>query len=74
MKLVNPYVPLQFITGDVEGGDQRCSRYSYYGSNCQRMCRPCDVSTEDAARVDNICNCIKVADIQSLIADCDKAQ
>ena len=28
-KRVNLYVPLQFIIGDVEGGDQLCSRYTY---------------------------------------------
>jgi hypothetical protein len=68
-KRVNLYVPLQFIIGDVEGGDQLCSRCSYRGKACKRLCRTCDVSTANAARTDLICTRIKVADIQHLVAN-----
>jgi hypothetical protein len=44
-KRVNLYVPLQFIIGDVEGGDHLCSRQTYCGKTCLRLCRTCDVST-----------------------------
>ena len=33
-KQVNLYVPLQFIIGDVEGGDQLCSRWNHRGATC----------------------------------------
>ena len=66
---MNLYVPLQFIIGDVEGGDQLCSRWSYRGSSCQHLCQKCDVSTENAGRTDITCTRIRVADICTLIAD-----
>jgi hypothetical protein len=63
VKKVNLYIPLQFIIGDVEGGDQLCSRQTYRREICQRMCRTCDVSTANAARPDLECNRVRVADI-----------
>ena len=71
-KEVNLYVPLQFIIGDVEGGDQLCSRFSYRGLACKRLCRTCDISTEDAGRTDIDCNRICVADVQELVASQNK--
>jgi Plavaka transposase len=68
-KRVNLYVPLQFIIGDVEGGDQLCSRYNYRGAACKRLCRTCDVSTANAARTDVLCHRIHVAHIQNLVAN-----
>jgi hypothetical protein len=62
VKKVNLYVPLQFIVGDVEGGDQLCSRQTYHCEICQRMCRTCDVSTANAARPDLECNRVRVAE------------
>ena len=66
-KIVNLYVPLQFIIGDVQGGDQLCSRFHWRGESCQRICRTCDVSTEDAGRTDLQCKRIRVAHIQNLV-------
>ena len=37
-KLVNLYVPLQFIIGDVEGGDQLSSQFTYCSKSCHRLC------------------------------------
>ena len=68
-KRVTLYVPLQFIIGDVEGGDQLCSRQSYRGKACKRLCRTCDVSTANAARTDLKCTRIRVADVQHLVAN-----
>ena len=68
-KIVNLYVPLQFIIGDVEGGDQLCSRQSYRGIECERLCRTCNVSTANAGRTDLICTRIEVAHVQQLVAD-----
>jgi hypothetical protein len=65
-KVVNLYVPLQFIIGDVEGGDQLCSRQSYRGMACNRLCRTCDVSTANCAKTDIQCTRICVADIKLL--------
>jgi hypothetical protein len=65
-KIVNLYVPLQFIIGDVEGGDQLCSRYSYRGIASPRLCRTCDVSTENCGRTDIECKRIEVAHIRQL--------
>ena len=70
-KEVNLYVPLQFIIGDVEGGNQLCSRWYSRQSNCPRLCRTCDVSTENAANTDINCNCILLADVQALHATND---
>lgn len=65
-KVVNLYVPLQFIIGDVEGGDQLTSRYHYRLKNCNRMCRTCDVSTANCNRWDICCNRIKLATVRDL--------
>jgi len=72
-KTVDLYVPLQFIIGDVEGGDQLCSRFAYRGISCQRLCRTCDISTENASNTNITCNRIKVADVISLVATQDQA-
>jgi hypothetical protein len=65
-KVVNLYVPLQFIIGDVEGGDQLCSRWSYRLKTCRRMCRTCDVSTLNCNKTTTICKRIEVAKIKEL--------
>jgi hypothetical protein len=59
---VNLYVPLQFIIGDVEGGDQLCSRQAFRREICLRMCRTCDVSTANASRPDLECTCVRLDD------------
>ena len=65
-KVVNLYVPLQYIIGDVEGGDDLCSRQRYRGKACPRLCRTCDIPTEDCARTDIDCTRIRVADVKAL--------
>jgi hypothetical protein len=52
---VNLYVPLQFIIGDVEGGDQLCSHQTFRQEICLRMCHTCNVSTANASRPDLEC-------------------
>ena len=37
-KMVNLYVPLAFIIGDAEGGDQLCSWYMSRNLNTSRLC------------------------------------
>ena len=64
-------MPLQFIIGDVEGGDQLSSRFSYRGKSCQRLCRTCDVSTENASDVNVLCSRIKVVDVIAIVASQD---
>ena len=63
----NLYMPLQFIIGDVEGGDMLCSRYTYRQLDCKRLCRTCDVPTCDAGRTDICCNRIKCKDVKRLV-------
>jgi hypothetical protein len=67
LRRVNLYVPLQFIIGDVEGGDQLCSRQTYRRENCLRMCRTCNVSTANASRPDLECTRVRVADIKNAL-------
>ena len=73
-RVVNLYVPLQFIIGDVEGGDQLCGRKGGRGMTCLRLCRTCDVSTACAANVNIVCNRICVADIRQLYVRQDLAE
>ena len=70
-KRVNLYVPLQFIIGDAEGGDQLCSRYENRRMNCPRLCRTCDVSTENSARTDIQCQRIQLSQVTQLLSDND---
>jgi hypothetical protein len=72
-KVVNWYVPLQFIIGVVEGGDQLCSRWSYGLKTCWRMCCTCHVSTLNCNKTTIICKCIEVAKIRALYQRQDKA-
>jgi hypothetical protein len=65
---VNQYVPLQFIIGNVEGGDQLASRQTFEGKICCWLCCTCDVSTANCACMDIQCECICVADVEHLIA------
>ena len=60
--IVDLYIPLQFIIGDVEGGDQLCSRFAYRGRVCNPLCRTCDVSFDDPADTTVYCQWICVAD------------
>jgi len=62
-KVVNLYVPLQFIIGDVEGGDQLCGRYMYRRKDCNHLCHTCDVSTEDSTHIDIQCKRIEVGQV-----------
>jgi hypothetical protein len=73
-KRVNLYVPLQFIIGDVEGGDHLCSRQTYRGKTCLPLCRTCNVSTANAARTDLTCSRVHVADIQHIVATATKEE
>ncbi len=67
-KTVNLYVPLQFIIGDAEGGDQLVGRQSYRGDKAKRLCRTCDVSFANCARTDIDCNRIRLADMKALVS------
>jgi hypothetical protein len=61
---VNLYVPLQFIIGgDVEGGNQLCSRQTYWQEICLRMCRTCDVPA-NAGRPDLECTHVRISDMK----------
>jgi hypothetical protein len=72
--IVDLYVPLQFIIGDVECGDQLCSRFSYHGIVCNCLCRTCDVSFDDSADTTVYCQWISVADVLEVVAGQDRAE
>jgi hypothetical protein len=67
-------VPLQFIIGDTDGGDHLCSRWTYWGETCLRLCRTCDVATLDTARTDLVCNRILVQIMKQLVTNGTKAE
>ena len=45
-KLVNLKVPLAFIIGDIQGGDNICGRSAYYHSDARHICRMCNATPE----------------------------
>jgi hypothetical protein len=63
-KRVNLNLPLQFIIGDVEGGNTLCSHFNFYGQGCMQLCCTCNVSQANAGQTDIVCNRVWVADVQ----------
>lgn len=55
-KVVNLKVPLAFIIGDIQGGDNICGRSAYYQSDARRICRMCN-ATPDVYNSKEVENC-----------------
>jgi hypothetical protein len=72
-KVVNLYIPLAFIIGDIEGGNQLSGYRGFSRMDCPRVSMTCDCSTENAANIRVTCNRIKQADVQQLVRNNDIA-
>ncbi len=66
-KKVNLKVPLAFIIGDIQGGDNICGRSAYYQSDARRICRMCNATPEvyDSKEVDN-CQLLVMEEMKQL--------
>ena len=66
-KLVNLKVPLAFIIGDIQGGDNICGRSAYYNSNARQICRMCNATPKvyNSNEMDN-CLLLLMEDIKSM--------
>ena len=47
-KTVNIHVPVNFIIGDMQGGDKICACSPCYSNKMQRLCRKCNVKGSEA--------------------------
>jgi hypothetical protein len=47
-KVVNIHVPVNFIIGDMQGGDKICACSPCYSNKMQQLCRKCNVKGSDA--------------------------
>ncbi len=66
-KIVNLKVPLAFIIGDIQGGDNICGRSAYYKDDAKRICHMCDATP--AAYISkemNQCNLLVMEDIKQM--------
>ena len=66
-KLVNLKVPLAFIIGDIQGGDNICGRSAYYNSNARQICRMCNATPKvyNSNERDN-CQLLVMEDIKTM--------
>ena len=72
-KVVNLKVPLAFIIGDIQGGDNICGRSAYYQSDARRICRICNATPEVYESKDvNNCQLLIMEDIKQLYIDSKK--
>jgi len=71
-KYVNLKVPLAFIIGDSQGGDNICGCSAYYNKDAHRISQMCDVTPcqYGNAAVD-CCNLLVMKDIQELVLNQD---
>jgi hypothetical protein len=68
-KKVNLYLPLAYIIGDIEGGNQLTGYRGYARVTCPRISMTCDCPTDQAFNSERVCNFIKQADVQSMISN-----
>ena len=67
------YVPLAYIIGDVEGGNQLTGYAGFSRMNCKRLCRTCHVSVENGPKMNVFCERIRVNHVIDLINRQDTA-
>ena len=66
-KLVNLKVPLAFIIGDIQGGDNICGRSAFYQSDASRICRMCDATPEAyVSKEMDCCNMLVMEDVKQM--------
>jgi hypothetical protein len=68
-KTVNLSVPVNFIIGDMQGGDKICACSPCYSNKMQRLCRKCNVKGEDADDPFVKCRRMIMANIQAWVVD-----
>ena len=71
-KKVNLKIPLFFIIGDVQGGDNICARSAYYGTTARRISRTCDATPDMLGATDvDCCHRLEMEDVRQLVEDQD---
>ena len=73
-KVVNLKVPLFFIIGDVEGGDQMCSTSISYSTSLTRPCRKCNIQGKQLGNPSINCDkismeCVKIMVREEMLAE-----
>jgi hypothetical protein len=66
-KTVNMHVPVNFIIGDMQGGDKICACSPCYSNKMQRLCRKCYVKGSDADNPFVKCRRMIMAHIQARV-------
>ena len=66
-KLINLYVPLAFVIGDIEGGNQLTGYRGFTRLDCPRVSMTCDCTTMNASNTQVRCNRIKQGDVKALV-------
>ena len=71
-KHVNLKIPLAFIIGDNQGGDQIAGRICHYGLSAKRISRTCDATPDNYADVSkDSCSFLVMEDIKTLVRNKD---
>ena len=68
-KMVNIMVPVNFIIGDMQGGDKICACSPCYSNKMQRLCRKCNVKGSDADDPFVKCRRMIMSRIQALVVN-----
>ena len=67
-KYVNLKIPLAFIIGDNQGGDQIAGRTCHYGIHAKRISRTCDATPDNYADVSkDSCTFLVMEDIKEMV-------
>ena len=67
-KYVNLKIPLAFIIGDNQGGDQIAGRICHYGIHAKRISRTCDATPDNYADVSkDSCTFLVMEDIKEMV-------
>lgn len=71
-KEVNLLIPLAFIIGDNQGGDNIAGRAAYYGLHARRISRNCDATVETYSTIEpDCCAPLNMEDIKQMVIDQD---
>ena len=73
-KTVSLYLPLAYVIGDVEGGDQLCGHESGYNAQSTRLCRTCDIPTSRATDTTHRCRRIEQHEVEHAVMSQDQAR
>jgi hypothetical protein len=62
-------VPIALVMGDIQGNNQLCGRYVYFGLNQERMCRACDVPPDQCSDHKYQCTFVTAKEVQKANKD-----